>query len=39
MSRQVAAKFYMDARERKEDAGKLTWTIGLYGTEEMAKQV
>ncbi len=32
-----AAKFYMDARRDKEDQGKLTWTLALYGTEAMAK--
>lgn len=37
MARNQAAKFYMDARRDKEDQGKLTWTLGLYGTEAMAK--
>ncbi|MDD2487766.1 MAG: aminopeptidase [Candidatus Gracilibacteria bacterium] len=39
ISRQKGAKFYMDARTEKENAGKLTWTIGLYGTEAMAEDV
>ncbi|MFA9288265.1 MAG: aminopeptidase [Weeksellaceae bacterium] len=33
-----AGKFYMDARRDKEDAGKLTWTLALYGTEAMAAE-
>lgn len=33
-----AAKFYMDARRDKENAGKLTWTLALFGTEAMAKE-
>ena len=33
-----AAKFYMDARRNKENAGKLTWTLALFGTEAMAKE-
>lgn len=31
-------KFYMDARTDKENKGKLTWTLALYGTEAMAKE-
>ncbi|NTU46659.1 aminopeptidase [Candidatus Roizmanbacteria bacterium] len=38
MAQSKAAKFYMDARHKKEDMGKLTWTLGLYGTEAMAKE-
>lgn len=38
MARQKAYKFYKDARFAKEDAGKLTWTLALYGTEAMAKE-
>lgn len=33
-----AAKFYMDARRDKENHGKLTWTLALFGTEAMAKE-
>lgn len=36
--RQKAAKFYLDAREKKEYAGKMTWTVGLFGTSEQAKE-
>jgi aminopeptidase len=32
-------KFYLDARRNKEDRGELTWTLGLYGTPAMAKEV
>jgi aminopeptidase len=39
MERQKAWKPYFDWRDEKENAGKFTWTIGLYGTEEMAKEV
>ncbi len=37
MTRQKMMKFYMEARDKKENAGKLTWTIWTYGTEAMAK--
>lgn len=36
MQANKAAKFYMDARRDKEDQGKLTWTLGLFGTDAMA---
>lgn len=39
MRRGELMKFYMDARRDKEDAGKLTWTLALYGTPAMAKEV
>lgn len=39
MHRGKLMKPYMDARRDKEDAGKLTWTLGLYGTPAMAKEV
>ncbi|MFO0703938.1 MAG: aminopeptidase [Patescibacteria group bacterium] len=39
MRRGELMKFYMDARRAKEDAGELTWTLALYGTEAMAKEV
>lgn len=38
MRRGLAWKPYMDWRRDKENAGKYTWTIGLYGTEAMAKE-
>lgn len=31
-------KFYRDAMDEKENKGKLTWTIGLYGTQAMADE-
>ena len=39
LERSKGAKFYMDARRDKENAGKFTWTLALYGTEAMAKEV
>ncbi|MDO8459758.1 MAG: aminopeptidase [Nanoarchaeota archaeon] len=39
MVRSKAWKPYKDWRDEKENAGKLTWTLGLYGTEAMAKEV
>lgn len=39
MRRGELMKFYLDARRRKEDKGMLTWTLGLYGTPAMAKEV
>ncbi len=38
MQRGLAWKPYMDWRRDKENVGKYTWTIGLYGTEAMAKE-
>lgn len=38
MSRSKAFKPYMDWRHDKENQGKLTWTLALYGTEAMAKE-
>jgi aminopeptidase len=38
MLRQSAIGFYKDARDKKENEGKLTWTLGLFGTEAMAKE-
>jgi len=38
MQRGLAWKPYMDWRREKENKGKYTWTIGLYGTEAMAKE-
>lgn len=39
MRRGELTKFYMDARRTKEDAGQMTWTLALYGTPAMAKEV
>lgn len=38
MMRGQAMKPYMDMRRAKENKGKLSWTICLYGTEGMAKE-
>ena len=38
MMRGEAWKPVMDWREEKESKGKFTWTLGLYGTEAMAKE-
>lgn len=38
MARQSAIGFYKDARDKKENEGKLTWTLALFGTEAMAKE-
>ncbi|MEZ0286933.1 MAG: aminopeptidase [Candidatus Paceibacterota bacterium] len=37
--RQMAMKPYREWREQKEQAGKFTWTLALYGTPAMAKEV
>ncbi len=34
-----ASKLYKEWRDEKENAGKFTWTLGLYGTPAMAKEV
>ena len=39
MLRQKNYKPYMDWRQEKENEGKYSWTLGLYGTEAMAKEV
>lgn len=39
MTAQKAIKFYIDARNKKENENKLTWTLALFGTEAMAKEV
>lgn len=39
MNSQRAMKPYKDWRDAKENAGKLTWTLALYGTAAMAKEV
>lgn len=38
MQRGLAWKPYMDWRQNKENVGKYSWTIGLYGTSSMAKE-
>lgn len=38
MRRGLAWKPYMDWRQEKENKGRYTWTIGLYGTPAMAKE-
>lgn len=38
MARGKAFKPYMDWRNHKENAGKFTWTLALYGTPAMAKE-
>ncbi len=38
MTRQVSLKPAMEWRQTKEDQGKLTWTLCLYGTDAMAKE-
>lgn len=38
MRRGLAWKPYMDWRRDKENKGKYTWTIALFGTEAMAKE-
>ncbi len=38
MQRGVAMKPWMEWRDKKENDDKFTWTIGLYGTEAMAKE-
>ena len=38
MIKSKAFKPYMDWKTDKENRGELTWTLGLYGTEAMAKE-
>lgn len=38
MARSKVFKPYMDWRHNKENQGKMTWTLALYGTEAMAKE-
>jgi aminopeptidase len=38
MARGKAFKPFMDWRNEKENNGKFTWTLALYGTEAMAKE-
>lgn len=39
MSRQSSMMEYIWARRKKEAEGKYSWTVALYGTEAMAKEV
>lgn len=39
MTRQKSYKPYMDWLNEKENLGKFTWTLGLYGTQAMAEEV
>ena len=39
MIRQKVVKPYIEWRNKKEDEGKFTWTLALYGTEAMAQEV
>ena len=39
MAGQKALKPYMDWRREKENAGKYTWTLAMYGTQAMADEV
>lgn len=39
MEKSKASKPYMDWREEKENKGKFTWTLGLYGTKAGADEV
>lgn len=38
MEKSKAFKPYMDWRNKKENIGKFTWTLGLYGTDAGAKE-
>lgn len=38
MQRSKAFKPYMDWRDKKEQEGRFTWTLGLYGTQAMADE-
>lgn len=38
MQKSIAFKPYMNWRNRKENRGKLTWTLGLYPTKAMADE-
>jgi aminopeptidase len=39
MMQRAAGKPYMEWRREKENKGKFTWTLALYGTDPMAKEV
>lgn len=38
LQRGRAMKFYMDARNKKEDGGNFTWTLASFGTEALAAE-
>lgn len=38
MEKQKSLLFYREAMDKKEDDGKFTWTLALFGTEKMAKE-
>lgn len=38
MDKQKSLQFYREAMDKKEDDGKFTWTLALFGTEAMAKE-
>jgi aminopeptidase len=38
MTKQSSAKQYIEWRHEKENKGKLSWTLCMYGTEAMAKE-
>lgn len=38
MEKQKSLLFYREAMDKKEDDGKFTWTLALFGTEAMAKE-
>jgi aminopeptidase len=39
MLKQNSNKYMMDLRNKKENAGNFSWTVAMYGTPEMAKEV
>jgi len=39
MDRFNTIKFYRDALNKKEQAGNLSWTLGMYATQNMADDV
>lgn len=39
MLNQASMKPFMEWRQEKENKGKFTWTLGLYGTQPMANEV
>lgn len=39
MLKQKSGKYFMDLKNKKEDQGKYSWTVAMYATPEMAKEV
>lgn len=39
MLHQEAGKYFMDLKYKKEETGKFSWTLALFGTPEMAKEI